>query len=578
VTNERSVRCGAARGAGLPPTKRGQLALRMWEPHANVRVKVEDVSHALWADVPDVLLDLVDLASYVYAADQAVSRGDTDDRGFGALWRRGFHFAVPVRRPDLWGSPAVREELEGTLSFLSEDEHHFHFEPLTDPPPRDRYLEFDTARFGGTVQEVMLFSGGLDSLAGAAQQAVACRRKVVLVHHRSNTKIDGVVRRLANDLREKAEGCSPVLLPVRVSKARGLSREPTQRARSFLFAALGATVAVMLGLDRVSFYENGVVGINLPLAAQVVGARASRTTHPRALAGFARLLGRLTGKPFSFDNPFLWLTKAEVVRVLADARCADLIAHTRSCAFPRAASNERPHCGECSQCIDRRFAVLAARQEAFDPESGYKVDLLTGARAAGAPQVILAVYAETASRIGRMGAAEFFRTYGEVSRLVASVKEPPGVVAQQVFRLYQRHAAEVNQVIDAAFGANGSRFRERTLPPTCLLRMVYGLDASGADAAPAPAPQDGENVFRRSGKVWEVRYRGGKRFYLRPRRGLTYIHALLQRPGSPFGALELYNLGAPRKRSPGAKKREPVVDRQTLAECRRRRAELRGEI
>jgi hypothetical protein len=68
-----------------------------------------------------------------------------------------------------------------------------------------------------------------------------------------------------------------------------LNREYTQRSRSFLYAALGATVAAMVGRDRIRFYENGVVSLNLPVSAQAIGARATRTTHPRVLNGFAEL-------------------------------------------------------------------------------------------------------------------------------------------------------------------------------------------------------------------------------------------------------------------------------------------------
>lgn len=45
----------------------------------------------------------------------------------------------------------------------------------------------------------------------------------------------------------------------------------------FLYAALA------VGRDSLRVYENGVVGLNLPLVGQLVGSRASRTTHPRSL-------------------------------------------------------------------------------------------------------------------------------------------------------------------------------------------------------------------------------------------------------------------------------------------------------
>jgi len=54
-----------------------------------------------------------------------------------------------------------------------------------------------------------------------------------------------------------------------------------------------------------------------------------------------------------------------------------------SCARIREMTVPQTHCGVCSQCVDRRFAVLAARLEAHDPETLYKLDLLLVALPAG---------------------------------------------------------------------------------------------------------------------------------------------------------------------------------------------------
>jgi hypothetical protein len=523
MANERAVRCGTASGAALPATKREQLGLRIWGPHPNVFVRVEDVREALWAEAPTPFLDLLDVAAYVYAADQAIPRGGDVDRDFGADWRRRLHFAIPVRDPGRWSDRPVQEALAETLSFLSEDEYHFYFEPLERPPERQRYLDFTEDRFGGAVEEVVLFSGGLDSLGGAVQEAVLDGRKVVLVQHRSNPKVAPVVRRLVRELAAQALRAPPVFLPVRVNKDRGLSREPTQRTRSFLFAALGATFAAMLKLSRLRFYENGVTSLNLPPSAQVVGARASRTTHPRVLDGLGRLFSRLAGRRFTVENPFQWRTKAEVVRLVAGADCGPLIGHTRSCARPRQAENDRPHCGVCSQCIDRRIAVLAAGQGDNDPAGSYRVELFTGPRSAGPPQTMLAIYAEMARQVGRMTAPQFFARFGEASRALHHSEGGPEVAAKQVFDLYCRHARDVNKAVEDALAGHITQIRERTLPASCLLRMVFDPgELEAAQQPPPPAPREeppASNVFRRKGEAWEVRFGGGSDFFLLPSRG-----------------------------------------------------------
>jgi hypothetical protein len=55
-----------------------------------------------------------------------------------------------------------------------------------------------------------------------------------------------------------------------------------------------------------------VVSLHLPVCAQVLGGRASRTTHPQALWRMQSLFSRLLGQPFHIENPFLWTTKTEV--------------------------------------------------------------------------------------------------------------------------------------------------------------------------------------------------------------------------------------------------------------------------
>ena len=124
----------------------------------------------------------------------------------------------------------------------------------------------------------------------------------------------------------------------------------------------------MIGLPRIRFYENGVTSLNLPPVGQAIGARASRTTHSRTLAGFEAFFSALFAQPFRVENTFRWDTKTDVVRRIADAGCGPLIGQSRSCAQTwQAKTLTHAHCGVCSQCIDRRFAVLATGCAEHDP-------------------------------------------------------------------------------------------------------------------------------------------------------------------------------------------------------------------
>ena len=86
-----------------------------------------------------------------------------------------------------------------------------------------------------------------------------------------------------------------------------------------------------------SFYENGITSFNFPVSEHVLGARASRTTHPRVLADCSKLFSLLADVPFQVQNPYVWKTKTQVVRTIVDqgARRTDredrqLCAHSRA--------------------------------------------------------------------------------------------------------------------------------------------------------------------------------------------------------------------------------------------------------
>jgi hypothetical protein len=454
-------------------------------PQGNVRLGIESVRSSLLAECPAALLDLLEVATYVYAADQAAARGTPAD--LGACWRRTLSFRIPVRDPDRWNAAAVRDPLVEALEFLSEDAYHFEFVPRR-PDPRPRYFTFGGQRFDRPVDEVVPFSGGMDSLAGAVEEAVVRGRHVALVQHRSNPKLqprhDELVAALSD--RALAAGGLVTHVPVVVNKDEGLTAETTQRSRSFLFAALAAAVGAMVGgPDRVRFYENGVVGLNLPITPAAVGARATRTTHPRTLAGFGRVLSAVTGRPFAVDCPFLWDTRADVVRRLAAAGCADLLRLSTSCGATRGMTKAQPHCGVCSQCVGRRFAVLAAGQQDHDPASGYQVEVLTGDRSDGDPRIILAAFLDAAERVSHArGPADLVALFGEAARVLGAGSGPPDEVARQVYALYRAHADDVNRVLDEAATAHIKELRQRTLPEGCTLRLVFD---TGPTVAVEPA-------------------------------------------------------------------------------------------
>lgn len=547
MSNERAILCGEVADTALP-IGGTPLRLRLWGRHQNVKLEISDISKAMMNNVPSAFVDLLEIATYVYCADQAITRGGNGVERFGADWRRRLFFRIPVRELDLWSSKEVRSALLTTLGFLSEDEYDIEFTKLKDGPAVQQYLLTGDNTGPQRIEEVALFSGGLDSLGGAIQEAVVDKRRVALVTHQPSRKLVRRYGKLTSELRERS-ATAPMFVPVTINKRKILGREYTQRSRSFLYMALGATVAQMLGLARIRFYENGIISLNFPPTAQVVGARATRTTHPKVINGYAEILSLVANRRFDVENPFMWMTKADVVTRIVDAGCASMIGFSTSCTHTWEMTNLHPHCGACSQCIDRRFAVLAAGAGDSDPEEGYKVKLLVDARDDGEPRTMVAAYVETANQVVGMTPLEFFSKFGEISRVLRHIGGSPDAAALRIYELHKRHAEQVTGVVDTAIAAHAKQIRARILPPSCLLRLVCD-SAAAVDGRSEGAKSADENAtvsdfaFRKNGQAWSVRYAGGQEFILLPSKGAAYLQILLSNRGTAFSVEKLAALVA----------------------------------
>jgi len=491
---------------GTPAPRRADpdslVRLDLGGDEPNVDLEIVDISRRLSSDVPDVLTDLIEIASYVYCADQAVTRGGEGVLTFGAHWRRSFVFHIPVRQPSIWSSPNVLHALQKTLGILSEDTYEFHFAQRIKAVPMQKYLTLgDGDPTTPELDEVLLFSGGLDSLGGTVQEAVLDKRRVALVSHRSNSKVFSRQKKLVAGLHAICKQNPPLHVPVWVHQSGTEGREYTQRSRTFLYASLGAAVARVFGLKRIRFYENGVISLNLPISEQVVGARATRTTHPQVLDGFANLFSLLVEETFTVQNPFLWKTKTEVVNLIGDAGCGDLIAQSVSCTHTREQTTEKPHCGRCSQCISRKFATLASRFSNHDPGGLYHLDLLTDPRTPEKDRTLVESFIRTATKIGSMNELQVVEHYGEVSRVLRHLRPlSADQVAERVIQLHRRHAAEVTGVMDAAFSAHASDIREGKLPATCAILLAIPESYKTAarkqsdTSVDSSTPTDGDGV------------------------------------------------------------------------------------
>jgi 7-cyano-7-deazaguanine synthase in queuosine biosynthesis len=328
------------------------------------------VRESLTADlVPSAeAMDFLRFSAAVYCADRLTPRP--------AMWTRTMELEFAVRDVKAWR--AVAAELSAALSFLSGDKWRLAPMPSSE-------LSRPTALPRQEVDAVCLFSGGLDSLAGAVD-LLAEGKKVCLVAHYEGGQAPKVQLHVARQLARRFGADRVVLrrLFLRPSAAAARqtrplpdTREPSMRSRSLLFLAAGLVVASGYGGNVPLFIpENGFIGINVPLTLARSGSLSTRTTHPHFMADIGALASRLRiGNPIV--NPYRVLTKGEILATSRDREAVVALAReTLSCAHPEApryAKRPQGNCGYCLPCLIRRAAL---HHVGLDNPNDYSFDAL----------------------------------------------------------------------------------------------------------------------------------------------------------------------------------------------------------
>jgi 7-cyano-7-deazaguanine synthase in queuosine biosynthesis len=296
--------------------------------------------------------DLVTVALSCYAADRLTRRP--------VAWARQFRLRLAVSDPNRWRD--AESDLASYLAELTDDDWSFDFIGGR----LGRISEQQATLFPVDLKgqgAVALFSGGLDSLAGAAHWLSVDHEPLVLLGARSSTVIGRDQQRVAAGLRER-QGARVFELGVPLQLRNAYSVEDSQRTRGFLFLSLATAAAITANVRRVVVFENGYGAHNPRLAEHQWGAQATRSTHPHLLKRFAGLSDVL-GLSVVVELPHRWQTKAELLRLMP-VDDHDLVALTASCdGYPlRRASFT--HCGRCGSCVLRQQSLAAAGLEHLD--------------------------------------------------------------------------------------------------------------------------------------------------------------------------------------------------------------------
>ncbi|MFJ8637216.1 hypothetical protein [Streptomyces sp. NPDC093568] len=312
---------------------------------------------------PLAAADLARIAASAYLADRTVRRPLT--------FVRTIELTAHTANPDPWNS-TCGQLVEELLHWLTGDVWLLRAVPAT---PTNR-----TLTPLAPADDVMLLSGGLDSLCGAVDYLTDGTERIHLSHHDGSTAVRGAQIKASSWLQDQA--AHPLRhLSIKICQT-GPSPEPSSRSRSLLFAALAAALAASASSLQVTVPENGFTSINPPLTAARGGALSTRSTHPGT---FRRLNALLAAADISVQitNPYLHCTKGELL-ARAHERTGDALlaaaADTLSCGkldgarYPGGDANL--NCGLCVACLVRRGSFTTGPYH--DP-TVYLVDHLQGA-------------------------------------------------------------------------------------------------------------------------------------------------------------------------------------------------------
>jgi 7-cyano-7-deazaguanine synthase in queuosine biosynthesis len=426
-----------------------ELEHREGKKNRNARIKLNNFVNDCYK-LSNRVKDLLELAGYLFAADRKTLRGKNDAVEYHS-WARSFNIHIGVRDLRFWNKPEIQEILEEALRFMTGDHSYkFTFYKAEPDPPANIFDNEDFVIEKPENFEVMLFSGGLDSLSGAIELLETTNAEVCLVSHQSgnlsSTKTQRILYQELNGLYTKER--------VKHYKFEcGLSvddsKDETQRTRSFLYTSIAFALANTYNHNRIYLFENGITSINFAETQDLMNARASRTTHPQTMYWLQKLFSAIAEKQFKIINPYLFKTKTEVVEVLKHHNRLDLLDSSISCSRTRTHPAGFTHCGICSQCIDRRFAVYAADIQKNDGSHLYHFNFLEENLESDEAKKALTEYIRLAQNFSKQNIDSWYRERGYeiilVEKYLDGTDENERI--EKIFDLCQRHAQNIDTAL-----------------------------------------------------------------------------------------------------------------------------------
>lgn len=320
------------------------------QPEGNLRTGIEDFSK-FFPNPTSLEKDVLLVASAIYACDLAFKRGERENI------TRSIEVTIPVI--NIQAFERLNSQLQVLLWILSHDAWSFTFK-------RDKGAPEQAEDWPQADGKTLLFSGGLDSFAGAVEllDDLGISGVQLSSHVTANPVTRTSQNKLAEYLGDKYSGkLNRVIVRTGGHAITDLpfpeynDREETQRTRSFMFLAIAALAARRSGRSEiVMIAENGQMAIHLPLSAARMGAFSTHTAHPEFVHKVGDYFTELLGFPVQVTNPFLYHTKGEVVKKLV-SKYPDAVPFSVSCWKGSRVSTDNHHCGACIPCLTRRVSL-----------------------------------------------------------------------------------------------------------------------------------------------------------------------------------------------------------------------------
>lgn len=292
------------------------------------------------------IFDLVEIMSHVYFTDIFTKRSK----------KNKLDIPVPVINLIFWAEK--KSEIEKLLNWVSEEQFNITFIQRADNLS-DQYNCLPLQSFNKTS----LFSGGLDSLAGAFYNYNSGSNDDYLGFVNKNEE-GTKQRKIATFYREVFKSSNEIII---MDKPSGNKEHYIQSTRSLLYLALAIFKSHVNGSNEAKLFENGVLSLNPELSNRYT----TKTTHPKTIYMFNKILHDIN-QNLIIKTPFVFKTKGEILNVM-DLNFKSQIKDTFTCGQSRT-HPERTHkgqCGVCIPCLLRKISLSAFDNEEFDSKYQY---------------------------------------------------------------------------------------------------------------------------------------------------------------------------------------------------------------